>query len=136
MSQPIKISLFYCSNSIDNLEISQCSAKISKDIDFHPVSLPCSGKLNLLYLLKSVENGSDGVILITCKIGECKFLQGNLRAKKRVEAVNHLLDETGIGNQRIRFIELKDMKTEMILHEINQFAEVLKNDVQLVNVKI
>ena len=135
MKQPVKITFFYCANSLTNAIISECSHKLD-EIEFHPVSLPCSGKVNLLYLLKSVENGSDGVVLATCKIGECKFIQGNLRASKRVEAVNNLLDETGLGEKRICFIELKDNQPETIINKIKAFSEELQSEPQMIKVKI
>ncbi|HEX7492722.1 MAG TPA: hydrogenase iron-sulfur subunit, partial [Bacteroidales bacterium] len=86
-NQVVDITLFYCSNSYSAEEIQYCASKI-ENIKLYAVSLPCSGRVNLLYLLKAIETGSDGVILLTCKIGECKFLQGNLRAQKRIEAID------------------------------------------------
>lgn len=76
-----EISLFYCSNSLSSDDISSLQQKIS-DIRLKTISLPCSGKVNLLYLLKAIETCSDGVLLAGCEIGTCKYLQGNFRAKK------------------------------------------------------
>ena len=101
----ITISLFYCANSLTPEEISRCN-DIIKDVKINSVSLPCSGKVNLLYLLKAIETGSDAVLLATCKFGDCKFLQGNIRAEKRVEAVDELLNESGLGRNHIKFVQL------------------------------
>ena len=85
------------------------------------VSLPCSGKLNLLYLLKAFEKGADGVVLVTCRQGDCHFLEGNLRAKKRSESVEALLEEIGLGKGRMRIIANKNGDT------INHIIEELKS---------
>jgi len=73
-NQQLQISLFYCSNSLSAEEIQYCNSKI-EGVRLKAISLPCSGKVNLLYLLKAIETGADGVMLMTCKIGECKYLR-------------------------------------------------------------
>jgi coenzyme F420-reducing hydrogenase delta subunit len=118
--------LFYCSNSISPEDIGQCASKI-EDVQLKTISLPCSGKANLLYLLKSIETGSDGVLVMTCKYGECKYLQGNLRAEKRIEAVDDLLIESGMPKGCVKCVHLEEgNKTDIIAGEINTFAKYLK----------
>jgi len=125
-NQAVKITLFYCSNSISAEEISFCSSKL-EDIILNTISLPCSGKINLLYLLKTIETGSDGAILMTCKYGECKFIQGNFRASKRVEAVDDLIVETGIGRGHVKCIQVEnENKTEFIINEIKNYSKQLR----------
>jgi coenzyme F420-reducing hydrogenase delta subunit len=125
-NQVVDITLFYCSNSYSNEEISHCASKI-ENIKLNAVSLPCSGRVNILYLLKAIETGSDGVILLTCKIGECKFLQGNLRAQKRIKAIDELLDEAGFGRGCIKCIHLQEgQSVNALTDEINNFRKHLK----------
>jgi coenzyme F420-reducing hydrogenase delta subunit len=132
----INISLFYCSNSFSSEEVLSCTSKI-EEVQLNAISLPCSGKVNLLYLLKAIEKGSDGVILLTCKIGECKYLQGNLRAQKRIEAVDDLLTETGFGRGCIKCVNLQEgNKMEMLVNEIRTFCKHLKTKATLVKEKV
>ncbi len=120
-----KISLFYCSNSISSEEISYCKSQL-EDVELNTISLPCSGKVNLLYILKTIETGSDGAMLMTCRFGECKFIQGNLRASKRIEAVDDLLEETGMGRGHVKFVQLEgNNKTDFIVNEINNYSKQL-----------
>ena len=88
----LKISLFYCSNSINSNELSK-SDELNKNFDFNTISLSCSGRVNIQYLLKAIETGADGVILLICPHEACRYSEGNLRAKKRVMAVNSILKE-------------------------------------------
>ena len=133
----LKITLFFCSNSLSPDEISACTKRVN-NIELNSVSLPCSGKVNIQYLLKSIETGSDGVVLATCKFGECKFVQGNLRAEKRVQAVDDLLVESGLVNGHIKFVQLKDDKNKVsdLVAEINNLSKHLENEPQLIKVKI
>ena len=61
------------------------------------LGLPCSGKMTIPYLLKAFEKGADGVVICACPEAECKQLEGNLRASKRAEAVDALIEEIGLG---------------------------------------
>jgi coenzyme F420-reducing hydrogenase delta subunit len=65
------------------------------------MKVPCTGRVDIIHVLNAFENGADGVYLVGCLEGDCHFLTGNLRAKKRVEYVKKLLDESGIGGERV-----------------------------------
>ncbi|MBW1715226.1 MAG: hydrogenase iron-sulfur subunit [Deltaproteobacteria bacterium] len=63
----------------------------------------CTGKVEVLHLLKALEAGADGVVVISCKFGECYFKEGNFRAKKRVERAQSLIQEAGLEPERLMF---------------------------------
>jgi len=71
------------------------------------VELPCSGKIDALYLLKAFEAGADGVMVVGCSEGDCHYLEGNLRARKRVEVTKELLKEIGIELERLEMFNFK-----------------------------
>ncbi len=96
----LKISLFYCANSCDPSRLSECCARVGIPAA-QMIGLPCSGKVNLPYLVKAFEKGADGVLIVTCRRDECKNLEGNLRSEKRSEAVDSLLGEIGMGRGRV-----------------------------------
>ena len=123
-SRQLKLYIFYCSNSLDTESLLQCTGGIG-DNEVKTISLPCSGKVDVLYMMKAFETGADGVIVVTCRKDECRFLEGNLRAQKRAESVDELLQETGLGKGRIAVIQLKEGGTKQLIEEIGNFcAEV------------
>lgn len=65
------------------------------------VRLPCSGKTDTLYLLRAFEEGIDAAFVAGCKKGLCHYLEGNYGAERRVNYVKSLLDELGLGGQRL-----------------------------------
>ncbi|MEJ2649946.1 MAG: hydrogenase iron-sulfur subunit, partial [Sedimentisphaerales bacterium] len=95
-----------------------------QDVEFNLISLPCSGKVDIPYMVKAFETGADGVLVITCPQGECHNLEGNLRAQKRALAVNTLLDEIGLGQGRIKLIKFQEGDTEKIIREIEDIISV------------
>jgi coenzyme F420-reducing hydrogenase delta subunit len=117
-NQLIKISLFHCSNSISLEEINQIGSQLGQ-CELNTISVPCSGKIATEYILKSIEMGSDAAILAGCMVGECKLLQGNLRARKRIDAINDLLNETGIGSDCVWFVQIDNKnKTDNFISEL------------------
>jgi coenzyme F420-reducing hydrogenase delta subunit len=65
------------------------------------VKLPCSGTVDVLYILKAFEQGADGVFVAGCLKGGCHFVEGNLRAEKRVARAKNLLETIGLGKDRL-----------------------------------
>jgi F420-non-reducing hydrogenase iron-sulfur subunit len=65
------------------------------------VRIPCSGKTDTLYLLRAFEEGVDAVFVAACKKGLCHYLEGNYSAERRVNYTKQLLDELGLGGDRL-----------------------------------
>jgi coenzyme F420-reducing hydrogenase delta subunit len=63
--------------------------------------LPCTGKTDIRYLLEAFEQGADGVYLVACPIGNCHHVRGNERGQARLERAKRILDEIGLGGERL-----------------------------------
>jgi coenzyme F420-reducing hydrogenase delta subunit len=87
------------------------------------IRLPCTGKVDAIHLMKAFEDGADGVFIAGCLEGECHFLEGNLRAKKRVTYVKRLLEEVGFDPQRVEMFNLSSAMG-------GQFAEIVEEMTQ------
>jgi coenzyme F420-reducing hydrogenase delta subunit len=61
------------------------------------------------------------VAVMTCPEGECRYLEGNMRARKRAEAVEELLKETGLDEGRVAVIQMDDGGIEQALRELGDF---------------
>ena len=83
------------------------------------IRIPCSGKVEVLYLLRAIEDGADGVMVVGCLEGDCHFLSGNFRAKKRVEAARKMIEKVGIEKDRVQMFNLSSAMA-------GRFAEVIK----------
>lgn len=74
------------------------------------VKIPCSGKIDTFCILAAFEAGADGVYVAGCLHGNCHFLSGNIRAEKRVAYTKRLLQEIGLGGDRL---EMYNMSASM-----------------------
>jgi coenzyme F420-reducing hydrogenase delta subunit len=91
------------------------------------IRLPCSGKVTIPYLVKAFETGADGLAIVTCKRDECRHLEGNMRAQKRAQAVDSLLEEVGMGSGRIAVIQLTDAGVEQIIEDVEAFCRKIRS---------
>lgn len=94
-----KITLFHCINTVS--EIGGFSLTGQDNFELETVKLPCSSMVKDVFLLRAFEAGSDAVIVLVCPEGQCRYVEGNIRAKKRVAWVRNLLDEIGLGGRRL-----------------------------------
>ena len=118
----LRTFVFYCSNHLEAGQFSGLVREHEGDM-VKTISLPCSGKVDFPYLLKAFETGADGVAIVTCKKDECRHFEGNLRAHKRAEAVEGLLEEIGLAAGRMAVFECGKEDAGAVLGEIKQFIE-------------
>ncbi|MCJ7734134.1 MAG: hydrogenase iron-sulfur subunit [Anaerolineales bacterium] len=65
------------------------------------IKLPCTGKTDTRYLLNAFEEGADGVYVVACPKGNCHHVRGNERGELRVEHTKKILDDIGLGGDRL-----------------------------------
>jgi coenzyme F420-reducing hydrogenase delta subunit len=68
------------------------------------VRVPCTGKVDAIHIMKALEKGADGVYVAGCLEGDCHFKDGNLKAARRVARVQQILDDVGMGGQRVEMV--------------------------------
>lgn len=87
------------------------------------IKLPCTGKIDLIHLLKSFEKGADGVYVLGCLEGACQFTSGNLRARKRVEQAQQILEAVGIGGERVQMYNLSSSEAPLFVQFAKEMTE-------------
>ncbi len=66
------------------------------------VRVMCSGMVHPNLIIDALTKGADGVIICGCHIGDCHYLEGNLKAENRKEAIELLLEDFGLEPERFR----------------------------------
>ncbi len=82
------------------------SMRLSYPPNVKVIQIPCTGRIDIVHILKAIEDGADGVYVAGCMEGDCHFVSGNLRARKRVEYVKKTLTELGIEPERVEIYNL------------------------------
>jgi F420-non-reducing hydrogenase iron-sulfur subunit len=82
------------------------SMRLSYPTNIKVIQVPCTGRVDIIHLLRAIEDGADGVYVAGCLEGECHFIEGNLRARKRVNYVKEILKDIGIEPERVEMYNL------------------------------
>ncbi len=67
------------------------------------IRVPCSGRVNPLYILKAFASGADGVLVSGCHPGDCHYISGNLVARRKFALLKRFFDNAGIEPERVQF---------------------------------
>jgi coenzyme F420-reducing hydrogenase delta subunit len=87
--------------------------------------LPCTGKVEVNHILTAFERGVDGVMVAGCLEGGCHFLEGNLRARKRVERARQILGEIGLEPERLEMYNLSSAEGARFAQIVTEMSERL-----------
>lgn len=77
-------------------------ARIQYPPDVRAVRVMCTGRIDMLFILKAFVDGADGVLVSGCHFGDCHYLEGNYKAAKRMFMVKALLKNIGLDDKRFR----------------------------------
>ena len=66
------------------------------------IKIPCSGRIDPLFILKALRMGFDGVLVSGCHPGDCHYQTGNYRARRRMAITKKFLEYMGVEPQRIQ----------------------------------
>ena len=64
------------------------------------IRVMCSGMVHPNMIIEALTKGADGVMVCGCHPGDCHYLDGNLKAEKRAEAIELLLEDFGLEQER------------------------------------
>jgi len=83
------------------------------------IRVPCSGRVNPLFIMRALRQGADGILISGCHPGDCHYLSGNYFARRKFTLLNSLLDYMGVEPGRVQF-------SWVSASESIKFAEVVK----------
>jgi F420-non-reducing hydrogenase iron-sulfur subunit len=113
----------YCAHSAAALAGSR---RLQYPAGVRIISTPCTGKLEMEHILEAFEKGIDGILVVGCLEGGCHFVEGNLRAHKRTDRIRAILDEIGLGSERLKMVNLSDAMASAFVEYVQEIMETIK----------
>lgn len=90
------------------------------------IRVMCSGMVHPNLVIDALTKGADGVIVCGCHIGDCHYLEGNLTAEKRADAIKLMLQDFGIEEERFRLEWVSASEASRFAQVMTDFTETIK----------
>ena len=91
------------------------------------IRVPCSCRVNPLFVLRAFQRGADGVIINGCHPGDCHYTSGNLFTRRRITLLFSILDFLGIERERTRLEWVSASEAVRFASVMNDFIAKLRD---------
>lgn len=91
------------------------------------IHTPCTGKIEMEHLLAAFEKGIDGILVAGCLEGGCHFIEGNLRARRRTDHIREVLDQIGVGSDRLKMVNLSAAMAPTFVQSVKEIVEKVRS---------
>jgi F420-non-reducing hydrogenase iron-sulfur subunit len=95
------------------------TARLAYPPNVRLIRMMCTGMVDPKYVIKALLEGADAVLISGCHPGDCHYINGNLKARRRVKLLKEILSRFGFDDRRVRL-------TWIGASEGNQFAQTIK----------
>ena len=102
------------------------TTRVKHRADVRIVRVPCSGRVDVSFIMKAFERGADGVIVGGCHPGDCHYITGNYTTRRRMFVLRELLGFVGIEPERLQV-------TWCSASEGSKWAEVVEETCDIVD---
>jgi len=100
--------------------------KLQYDVTSRLIRMPCTARLDIDFILKALQEGADGVLIVGCHPGDCAYKTGNLGAERRVRFARKLVGQLGLNEDRVKMVFVSAAEGDLFAREVNDFADEIR----------
>ena len=94
--------------------------------NIRPIRTMCSGSVDPVYVLRALLGGADGVIVGGCPPGDCHYVSGNFKARRRLAILKAVLNTLGIEEERVWIKWISAAEGPKFARTMNEVTEAVK----------
>ncbi|MBN2496473.1 MAG: hydrogenase iron-sulfur subunit [Deltaproteobacteria bacterium] len=102
------------------------TAKVQYPANVHIIRVMCSGMVHPNWVMDALSRGADGVLMCGCHPGDCHYQEGNIRAEKRAEALDLMLEDFGLEPERFRLEWISASEGSRFAEVATEMADTLR----------
>jgi F420-non-reducing hydrogenase iron-sulfur subunit len=102
------------------------SSRLNYPPNVRVVRVPCSGRVNPMFVIQCFKRGFDGVLIAGCHPGDCHYAKGNYYARRRMPLVQELLGYLGVEPGRIRFDWVSASESGRFAEVVSEVTEAVR----------
>jgi len=101
-------------------------SRISYPTNIRIIRLMCSGRVDPVFVLETLTNGADGVMVMGCHPGDCHYVEGNLHTERKIKMLKKLIARTGLEPERLRLEWVSAAEGERFAELVREFTNQIK----------
>jgi F420-non-reducing hydrogenase iron-sulfur subunit len=90
------------------------------------IRVPCSTRVEPAFVLKALQSGADGVLILGCHPGDCHYIEGNYKTMRRVLLLKKMLAQFGVEDKRVRLDWVSASEGEKYANIVNKMTEEIR----------
>ena len=91
-----------------------------------PIRTMCSGSVDPVYVLRALLGGADGVIVGGCPPGDCHYVSGNYKARRRMAILKTILATLGLEDDRVWVRWISAAEGAKFARTMNEVTQTIK----------
>ncbi|MBC8448520.1 MAG: hydrogenase iron-sulfur subunit [Chloroflexi bacterium] len=99
------------------------TSRIPYPANIRIIRVPCSGRVDPLFVLKALQEGADGVMVLGCHPGDCHYSEGNYHARRRYALMHSFLDFVGVETERLHIDWVSAAEGHRFARVVTDFTE-------------
>jgi F420-non-reducing hydrogenase iron-sulfur subunit len=96
-----KIVVFLCQWSLKS--DTEWTQRFDLAAGVRMIEVPCSGRINPLLLVSTLQRGADGILVVGCEPGHCHYKEGNYLGRRKFATLKSFLEYVGLEGNRVQF---------------------------------
>ena len=88
--------------------------------------LMCSGAIDVVYVLKALLDGADGVLIGGCHPGDCHYQTGNLKARRRIALLRNIMETLGFDQDRVWLRWISASEGNLFAETVREYSGALE----------
>ena len=87
------------------------------------IRVMCSGAVDPEHILDAFRKGADGVFIGGCHPGDCHYMSGNYKTKRKIALVRRLLSQLGVEPERLRLEWVSAAEGQRFAEVVTDFTQ-------------
>ena len=121
-----KIVGFFCNWCTSSAADLAGTSRIHYPPNVRPIRVMCSGSVDTSYIIRALLEGADGVMIGGCHPGDCHYVSGNYKARRRVAIVKSILKTLGLNDKRVRLEWISASEGKKFADVVKEYTDELK----------
>lgn len=102
------------------------TSRIQYPPNMRPIRVMCSAAVDSVYILRALLEGADGVFIGGCHPGDCHYVSGNYKARRRIVLFNSIMRSLGLDEERVLLRWISAAEGKRFADTVTEFTEKLR----------